>query len=193
MEKQKMALMAVGFILIALASFFITKEQSDSVKSYSTAVKEKNVSSDKKNADAAVSNNQPQPKNTNLAKPEKLSEESADTPAQAALKNYYKYITEKKFREAYNSLTWEMQNQMGTYESFANDYDETISSTAKDVKIISSNDTEVVLKYDLIARDKFKQNRIKVQTFSGVATMKFENNVWLIDNLKVKKDGEYLE
>ena len=116
-----------------------------------------------------------------------------DTPAQAALKNYYKYITERKFRAAYDSLTWDMQNQMGTYESFSNDYDETISSMAKNVKIISSNDTEVILQYDLIARDKFKQNRVKVQTFSGVATLRLNNDIWQIDNMKVKKNGEYVE
>ena len=178
MEKQKMALMVVGFILIALISFFITNDNSEPVKPSATTGTEKKSFADNRNSDVDVSNNQPQPKDTISVK---SPEESMDTPAQAALKNYYKYITERKFRAAYDSLTWDMQNQMGTYESFSNDYDETISSMAKNVKIISSNDTEVILQYDLIARDKFKQNRVKVQTFSGVATM------------KVKKTSEYVE
>lgn len=190
MEKQKMALMAVGFIMIALVSFFITKDNSEPVKPSSTTVTEKKSSSDNRDSDVDVSNNQAQQKDTTSVKP---PEESMDTPAQAALKNYYKCITEKKFRAAYDRLTWDMQNQMGTYESFSNDYDETISSTAKNVKIISSNDKEVILQYDLIARDKFKQNRVKVQNFSGVATMRLNNDIWQIDNMKVKKTSEYVE
>lgn len=191
MEKQKMALMAVGFILIALASFFITKEQSAPIQSSSSTVKEKNVTQDSQDLNFSAINNQS--KDATSVQLEESPEESIDTPAQSALKNYYKFITEKKFHEAYNSLTWEMQNQLGTYESFSNDYDDTISSTANNVRIISSGNTEVVLHYELIARDKFNQNRVKVQIFSGVATLKVEDNVWRIDNMRVKKDGEYVE
>ena len=122
-----------------------------------------------------------------------LPEESTDNPAQLALKNYYKYITEKKFREAYDTLTWDMQNHMGTYEDFSNDHDETISSVAQNVMILSSNDTETILQYDLIARDKFKRDRVKVQNFSGVATLKLENDIWKIDSMKVKKTGEHVD
>ena len=131
--------------------------------------------------------------NTNSSKQTKSSNESIDNPAQLALKNYYKYITERKFQEAYNTLTWDMQNQMGTYENFSKGYDETISSTVQNIKNVSINDTEAVLQYDLIAQDKFEKNRIKVQNFRGIATLKLENGIWHINGMKVKKTGEHTE
>lgn len=193
MEKQKIAAMALGFILIAMASFFLTKEQSDSIKFFSTTSIEKDSPSSRITSNVTIEEVSSQKIDRSSTEQLQLPEESTDNPAQLALKNYYKYITEKKFREAYDTLTWDMQNHMGTYEDFSNDYDETISSVAQNVMILSSNDTETILQYDLIARDKFKRDRVKVQNFSGVATLKLENDIWKIDSMKVKKTGEHVD
>ena len=193
MEKQKIAAMALGFILIAMASFFLTKEQSDSIKFFSTTSIEKDSPSSRITSNVTIEEVSSQKIDRSSTEQLQLPEESTDNPAQLALKNYYKYITEKKFREAYDTLTWDMQNHMGTYEDFSNDYDETISSVAQNVMILSSNDTETILQYDLIARDKFKRDRVKVQNFSGVATLKLENDIWKIDSMKVKKTCEHVD
>lgn len=121
------------------------------------------------------------------------TEESAEDKAKQTLKNYYQYITETNFQKAYSILSWEMQNIMGTYETFSRGYDTTISSTAQNIFVISNNGNEFILEYDLIARDRLESNRVKVQNFKGTATLKFIEEKWCIDNMTVRKLGEYIE
>ena len=119
--------------------------------------------------------------------------ETAEDKVKRTLKSYYQYITEKNFQAAYSILSWEMQNIMGTYENFSRGYDTTISSTAQNISVVSNSESEFVLDYDLIARDRFKNNRIQVQNFRGTAVLKFFEDSWYIDNMTVKKLGEHIE
>lgn len=53
--------------------------------------------------------------------------------------------------------------------------------------VISNNESEFVLDYDLIARDGFENNRIRVQKFRGTVVLKFFEDRWYIDNMTVEK------
>ena len=188
MEKQK-SIMAVGFILIAMLSFFITKESNEP-----TDTAENNF----KIESADVQNPKKVPANEIVTvqqfPTEKIStEETTEDKVKQTLKNYYQHITEKNFQAAYSILSWDMQNIMGTSENFSRGYDTTISSTAQNISVVSNSETEFVLGYDLTARDRFENNRIKVQNFRGTAVLKFFEDRWYIDNKSVKTIGEHIE
>lgn len=188
MEKQKIALMAVGFILIAVLSFFLTKGNNEPNLSKDTAKNNSTINRQDKVESVNVQN-----LNEIVAVQQIPTEETAEDKAKQTLKSYYQYITEKNFQKAYSVLSLEMQNIMGTSETFSRGYDTTISSTAQNIFVISNNGNEFILEYDLIARDRIENNRVKVQNFKGTATLTFIEEKWCIDNMTVRKLGEYVE
>ena len=192
MEKQKIVLMAVGFVLIATLSFFLTKENNEPTLAEDTTSKavEIKLPNDK----AAMKTDTSDAPTLNEVPAQQIKkEETTEDKVKQTLKSYYQSITEKNFQAAYSILSWDMQNIMGTYENFSRGYDTTISSTAQNIIVVSNNENEFILEYDLIARDRFEKNRVKVQNFKGTATLKFMEERWYIDNMSVKKLGEYTE
>ena len=105
--------------------------------------------------------------------------------AARVLVNYYENIATKNMRQAYDSLTWNMQNRLGTYENFSTDYDTTISNTVDNLSIDSQAQNKIILNYRLTSKDNIN-GRLVTQVFIGKATMTFENGRWLISDLKVK-------
>ena len=192
MEKQKIVLMAVGFVLIATLSFFLTKENNEPTLAEDT--NSKAVEIKLPNDKAAMKTDTSDAPTLNEVPAQQIKkEETTEDKVKQTLKSYYQSITEKNFQAAYSILSWDMQNIMGTYENFSRGYDTTISSTAQNIIVVSNNENEFILEYDLIARDRFEKNRVKVQNFKGTATLKFMEEKWYIDNMSVKKLGESVE
>lgn len=105
--------------------------------------------------------------------------------AARVLVSYYENIAAKNMRQAYDSLTWNMQNRLGTYENFSTDYDTTLSNTVDNLSIDSQAPNKIIFNYRLTSRDNIN-GRIVTQIFVGKATMTFENGRCRISDLKVK-------
>jgi hypothetical protein len=112
--------------------------------------------------------------------------------AQNRLMSYHQAISNHNTKAAYNMLTSSMQNQMGSYNSYAEGYRMTLTSVAGNLQVLSSDANHVNLSYDLRARDR-AGSRVKVQNFSGSAELVLINGTWYIDSMTAKKQGEYFE
>ena len=130
-----------------------------------------------------------------------LQKENTTRPAQAPvdvqgaqnrLLSYHQAISNHNTKAAYNMLTSSMQNQMGSYNSYAEGYRMTLTSVAGNLQVLSSDANHVNLSYDLRARDR-AGSRVKVQNFSGSAELVLINGTWYIDSMTAKKQGEYFE
>ena len=130
-----------------------------------------------------------------------LQKENTTRPAQAPvdvqgaqnrLLSYHQAISNHNLKAAYNMLTSSMQNQMRTYGSYADGYRMTLTSTAGNLRVLSSDATHVQLSYDLRARDR-AGNRVLVQNFSGSAELVLINGTWYIDSMAANKQGEHFE
>ena len=105
--------------------------------------------------------------------------------AKDVLVGYYLAIPDRRMREAYNALSWEMQNQLGTFETFSRGYDTTLSNDVSNIKVLSENDNAVILSYQLTSKDNIN-GQIKTQAFLGEATLSKIDGKWLISNFNVK-------
>ena len=114
------------------------------------------------------------------------------SPAEKTLQAYYKNITQKNYRTAYDMMTPELQQQIGAYEDYAAGYKTTISSEVSNMKVISSSATSAKLEFTLTARDT-DNGGVKVQYFAGQATLSNVNGVWKISDTSVSKTGEARE
>ena len=113
--------------------------------------------------------------------------------AQTVFLNYHKAISQKHLDDAYDMLTSDCQNQMGDLSTYASGYKDTLNSSVDSLKIVSSFPDQVTMNYRLIARDRYKGNRVKVQTFNGAVTVIKQGNVWKIDKMKSSKVDEKIE
>ena len=134
-----------------------------------------------------------------MVEEQKKKEKTPTTQAKAqdnaakALANYYQAITDKNMRFAYDTLSWDMKNIMGTFDNFSKGYGTTISSTAENITLVSENNDQKIFKYQLVSKDKAGGNKVIVQIFEGVATMKIEDGNWHIVDMNVKKRSEHYE
>ena len=105
--------------------------------------------------------------------------------AKGVLVDYYLAIADRRMRDAYNALSWEMQNQLGTFETFSRGYDTTLSNDVSNIKVLSENDNAVILSYQLTSKDNIN-GQIKTQVFLGEATLSKTDGRWIISNFNVK-------
>ena len=105
--------------------------------------------------------------------------------ARKVLVGYYMAIADRRMREAYNSLTWEVQNQLGTFENYSNGYGTTVSNEVTNIEVLSEGDNNVRLSYQLTSKDNIN-GTIKVQMFLGKADLIKSDGRWLISNFDVK-------
>lgn len=113
----------------------------------------------------------------------------AGEQAQVALKGYYRQITAGNYRGAYNFLTPALQQQVGPYADFEAGYEATLSSDAYDLQVLSVSETEAVISYSLIAKDR-ETYGIKRQYFKGQATLVNLGGIWRISDMNVSKIRE---
>ncbi|WP_294156892.1 hypothetical protein [uncultured Selenomonas sp.] len=112
----------------------------------------------------------------------------------AALQGYYKDLTNRKWQSAYARLSPAMQQHMGAYDTFAKGYETTLSATADNLRVISADKTQETLTYQLTSRDRAANGKVKVQRFTGQATLQpSANGTWKITDMNVKKQSESWE
>ena len=106
--------------------------------------------------------------------------------------NYHKAITDKDYRKAYDTLSYNQRQAVGDFNSYVNGYTNTISSTVENLTLVGSTDDSYTFDYKLIARDRY-QGRVKVQMFNGRVTMAKDKDGWFIRSANSTKTNEYVE
>lgn len=133
--------------------------------------------------------NMSEPQNDTPTKTDGASELSAEQ----TFKNYHKAITNRNYREAYETLSYKQRERRGDIDSYVAGYKDTISSEVSDMRLVSSNEDSCTFDYTLTARDRQQGNRVKVQTFKGQVTMAQDKGRWFIRNVDSKKVNERFE
>lgn len=147
-----------------------------------------NTDTDSKNAPVkAAPTTQPASTNTQSVVQNNAVEESTK-----ALQNYYRYLTNKDFANAYTYLSDEQRASLGTYDYWRNGYKSTLSTTLLSAKAISVSPDAVVYNYRIESKDLIN-GRIKHQTFTGNVTMVKYNNNWIIQDQDGQLADSYYE
>lgn len=147
-----------------------------------------NTNTNSKNAPVkATSTTQPASTNTQSVTQNNAVEESTK-----ALQNYYRYLTNKDFDNAYTYLSDEQRASLGTYDYWRNGYKSTLSTTLLSAKAISVSPDAVVYNYRIESKDLIN-GRIKHQTFTGNVTMVKNNNNWIIQDQDGQLADSYYE
>lgn len=136
--------------------------------------------------------NKPAPKQDDVAA-KVDSSDAAERAAEQTFINYHKAITNRNYREAYETLSYKQRERMGTPDSYAAGYTNTISSEVSDMRLISSDGDSYTFDYTLTARDRYQGNRVKVMTFKGQVTMAKDRGRWFIRHAKSDKVNERIE
>lgn len=121
------------------------------------------------------------------------TDEASELSAEQTFKNYHKAITNRNYREAYETLSYKQRERRGDIDSYAAGYKDTISSEVSDIRLVSSDGDSRTFDYTLTARDRQQGNRVKVQTFKGQVTMAQDKGRWFIRNVDSKKVNERFE
>lgn len=112
--------------------------------------------------------------------------------AKKALIMYYSCLAGDNFGEksdAYNLLSDDMKNHMGSLDNFVASYRSTRNNDVTNIQIVSSEPNRVVLGYSLKSTDSVNNNSgLKVQYFKGTMTLSKETGNWRIVDLSVQND-----
>mgnify|MGYP001017370345 FL=1 len=131
----------------------------------------------------------PQPASTNT---QSVAQNNAVEESTKALQNYYRYLTNKDFANAYTYLSDEQRASLGTYDYWRNGYKSTLSTTLLSAKAVSVSPDTVVYNYRIESKDLIN-GRIKHQTFTGNVTMVKNNNNWIIQDQDGQLADSYYE
>ena len=118
---------------------------------------------------------------------------SPDNQARQAFLNYHQALRDKRFDDAYATLTVDQQRRVGDFNSYRAGYANTLSSEISNLSTVNMSEDSVTLDYELIARDRIQGNGVKVQTFRGQATLINVGGNWFISYAKSAKVDEYIE
>lgn len=105
------------------------------------------------------------------------------TSAQDVFKKFHRAITRKQYRDAYNFYSSDMQNAVGSYESWARGYMTTVSSMPEQVSVIEQTDDMTKLSFILKAVDK-KNGQMITRRFKGIVTLVQSDDGWKIDEIR---------
>lgn len=113
--------------------------------------------------------------------------------ARKAFLDYHKAISDHRFKDAYSYFTDNYRQSIGDYSSYAHGYQDTLSSSVSNVKVVDSSPSKVKLMYTLNARDRIPaSSRSKTQTFNGEVTIIQNNGNWYIDSMSAQKTDEHI-
>ena len=121
-----------------------------------------------------------------------VAQNNAVEESTKALQNYYRYLTNKDFANAYTYLSDEQRASLGTYDYWRNGYKSTLSTTLLSAKAISVSPDTVVYNYRIESKD-LVNGHIKHQTFTGNVTMVKNNNNWIIQDQDGQLADSYYE
>lgn len=105
------------------------------------------------------------------------------TSAQNVFKKFHRAITRKQYRDAYNFYSSDMQNAVGSYESWARGYMTTVSSTPEQIAVIEQNDDMTKLSFILKAVDNINGKKV-TRRFKGIVTLVQSDDGWKIDEIR---------
>lgn len=105
------------------------------------------------------------------------------TSAQDVFKKFHRAITRKQYRDAYNFYSSDMQNAVGSYESWARGYVTTVSSMPEQISVIEQTDDMTKLSFILKAVDK-KNGQMITRRFKGIVTLVQSDDGWKIDEIR---------
>lgn len=106
---------------------------------------------------------------------------------------YHKFITERKYDNAYDILSPKQKERHGNFNDFVNGYKNTISSEVERLGVRSIDGKSVSIEYTLIARDRQNSDKVKIQTFRGEAILVYRDSRWFIDYAKSSKVSEHIK
>lgn len=114
--------------------------------------------------------------------------------AYETFREYYRFITNKKYHNAYDILTDKQKKRRGTFDEFVKSCANNIGHEVEDIRVKTKNNfTNVSIEYTLIVRDKQNNGKVKVQRFKGEATLIYSNARWFIDYARSSKVSEHME
>lgn len=113
--------------------------------------------------------------------------------ARETFREYYKFITEKKYGSAYDILSGKQKERRGTFDEFVTSYTNTISNEVEKIEVRSIDANNISIEYTLSARNRQNNGRINVQRFKGEAILVYRDSRWFIDYAKSARISEYIE
>lgn len=125
--------------------------------------------------------------------PLNTSANSAEDRARQTFIDYHQAITNKKYSEAYGTLTSEQKGRVGGFDKYSAGYTNTLTSEVSNLSTVNASDNSVTFDYELTARDKVQSNKVKIQKFNGQVTLINLDGRWYIDYAKSRKIDEYME
>ena len=104
--------------------------------------------------------------------------------------DYHKAITDKNYREAYDTLSYKQRERVGDFDSFVAGFSNRISNEVSELNFVSSDEDSCPFDYTLKIRDRYNGNDVKVKTFKGQVTMAKDKGRWFIRYAKSDEVGK---
>ena len=112
--------------------------------------------------------------------------------AEQLFKDYHAAISNRNYNQAYNLLSAEQRQKIGDFNSYVNNFSNTVSSTVDNLQMIGQDGNRYTFKFDSTTRER-QGDKFKVQNFNGQVTIIVTGGRGYIDVLKSKKTSEFIE
>lgn len=183
-RKLNIALCLVIIILGGVIFYLYNKNSSAPATPFVT----QNISQRKEKSDTSINNfSVKKDSESKLPEIKPIVEDKniGKTPEQRAavqtLLDFHENITQKSLRKAYDCMSHNLQYEI-SYDGWTPGFQNTISSTPSNIKIISESPDRIVLTYELTAID----NPGGTQTFAGTVVIIKTSEGWKIDDVNNK-------
>lgn len=140
------------------------------------------------NKTSNTSNNNNDTNNSSNNKPVTPSREEIIT---STVKGHYNSISLHNYREAYGYFSKGMQRS-NNYDNWVNGFKNTIRDEVNFVNVISSTESNAIVRFRLTSYDIAERNRTLIQVWEGTWTLINENGSWVLNEPDIKKvDSRY--
>lgn len=95
---------------------------------------------------------------------------------------FHRMITNRNYRGAYNCLSPDMKDYVGSYDAWASGYRTTVASIPQNVNVIEQTENVAKLSFLLLAVDRVSSSQ-QERYFRGTCTMIFYDGSWKIDEV----------
>ena len=181
----KIVIAAVAFIALLLFlgnSDGNTKSHSSpksKVQTVQPSYSKPKVSEEKKKP--KTQNVQPVPAPAAPAEPRSYGNPKIASPTKVFLA-FHRMITNRNYRGAYNCLSPDMKDYVGSCDAWASGYRTTVASIPQNVNVIEQTENVAKLSFLLLAVDRVGSSQQK-RYFRGTCTMIFYDGGWKIDEV----------
>lgn len=181
----KIVIAAVAFIALLLFlgnSDGNTKSHSSpksKVQTVQPSYSKPKVSEEKKKP--KTQNVQPVPAPAAPAEPRSYGNPKIASPTNVFLA-FHRMITNRNYRGAYNCLSPDMKDYVGSCDAWASGYRTTVASIPQNVNVIEQTENVAKLSFLLLAVDRVSSSQQK-RYFRGTCTMIFYDGGWKIDEV----------